>query len=72
MLAWFSANLINIVLVAAIVLLVALLVRGLIRDRKSGKPACGGSCGGCGGSCAGCAGCAGCAACAGKAAVKKV
>ena len=57
MLAWLSANLINIVLVAAVALLVALLIRGLIRDKKAGKSACGGSCASCGacGSCGKCA-----------------
>ena len=44
MFAWLSANLINIALVAVIVLIVALLIRGMIRDRKAGKNSCGGSC----------------------------
>ncbi|MCR5664155.1 MAG: FeoB-associated Cys-rich membrane protein [Oscillospiraceae bacterium] len=60
MLAWFSANLINIVLVAVVVLIVWLLVRGMIRDKKAGKSACGGNCaacGACGGSCAACGRC---------------
>lgn len=60
MLAWLSANLINIALVLAVALLVFVLVRSLIRDKKAGKSACGGSCAGCGGSCAGCGGCASC------------
>ena len=57
MLSWLSANLINIALIALIALVTALLIRGLIRDRKAGKSACGGNCascgacGGCGGSC---------------------
>lgn len=53
MLAWLSANLINIVLVAAVALLVALLIRGLVRDKKAGKCSCGGNCASCGacGSC---------------------
>ena len=37
MFAWLSANLINIALVAVIVLIVALLIRGMIRDRKAGN-----------------------------------
>lgn len=59
MLTWLSANLINIVLIAAIALLVGLLIRGMIRDRKAGKPSCGGSCAGCG-ACGGCGTCGGC------------
>ncbi len=49
MFAWLSANLINIVLIAVLVLIVALLIRGMIRDRKAGACACGGSCAACGG-----------------------
>ena len=56
MLEWLSANLINIVLVAVIVLVVGFLLRSMIRDKKAGKSSCGGSCG----SCAGCAGCSAC------------
>ncbi|MBQ3703961.1 MAG: FeoB-associated Cys-rich membrane protein [Oscillospiraceae bacterium] len=48
MLAWLSANLINIALVAVIALIVGLLIRGMIRDKKAGKSACGGNCAGCG------------------------
>ena len=52
MLTWLSENLINIVLIAAIVVIVAQVIRGMIRDRRAGKCACGGSCGSCGGCCA--------------------
>ena len=48
MLAWLSANLINIALVAVIALIVGLLIRGMNRDKKAGKSACGGNCAGCG------------------------
>ena len=48
MLAWLSANLINIALVAVIALSVGLLIRGMIRDKKAGKSSCGGNCAGCG------------------------
>ncbi len=61
MLTWLSANLINIVLVAVIVLVVGLLIRGMIRDRKAGKRSCGGNCAGCG-SCGSCSACGRCAA----------
>ena len=57
MLAWFSANLVNIALTAAVVLIVGLLIFVMVRDKKAGKSSCGGSCASCGGSCAGCSGC---------------
>ena len=53
MLAWFSANLINIALTAVIVLIVGLLIFVMVRDRKAGKSSCGGSCSSCG-ACGGC------------------
>ena len=58
MLTWLSANLINIALVAVLTLIVTLLIRGMIRDRKAGKSSCGGSCASCGacGSCGRCGG----------------
>jgi hypothetical protein len=58
MFAWLSANLVNIALIAVIVLVVALLIGSLIRDKKAGKSSCGGNCAGCG-ACGGCQGCAG-------------
>ena len=61
MLAWLSANLINITLIAAVALIVFLLVRVMIRDRKAGKAPCGGNCASCG-ACRGCASCSGCGA----------
>ena len=59
MLAWLSANLINITLIAAVALIVFLLVRVMVRDRKAGKAPCGGNCASCG-ACRGCASCSGC------------
>ena len=56
MFAWLSANLINIALIAVLALIVALLIRGMIRDRKAGACACGGSCASCG-ACGGCSKC---------------
>lgn len=56
MLAWLSVNLINIALVLVIVLVVGLLLRSMIRDKKAGKSSCGGSCSSCG-ACSGCASC---------------
>ena len=61
MLAWLSANLINITLIAAVALIVFLLVRVMVRDRKAGKAPCGGNCASCG-ACRGCASCSGCSA----------
>ena len=66
MFLWLTANWINIAIVAVIALVVTLLIRGMIRDRKAGKSACGGSCG----ACAGCASCGKCGA--GKAAQTNV
>ena len=59
MLIWLSANLINIVLFAVLVLIVGLLLRGMIRDKKAGKSSCGCNCASCG-ACSGCSACAGC------------
>ncbi len=56
MVTWILANWINIVLILVIAAVVSLLIRGMIRDRKAGKSACGGSCASCG-ACAGCSGC---------------
>ena len=59
MLAWLSANLINIVLIAVIVLITGLLIRSMIRDKKAGKSSCGGNCASCG-VCSGCSACSKC------------
>ena len=47
MLSWLSANLINIVLIAVLALITFLLVRGMIRNKKSGKTSCGCGCENC-------------------------
>ena len=44
--------------VIALALPLALLIRGMVRDRRAGKSACGGNCAGCG-ACGGCASCSG-------------
>ena len=59
MLSWLSDNLVNIALIAAIVVIVALLIRVLVRDRRAGKAPCGGNCASCG-ACHGCQGCSQC------------
>ena len=48
-------------LIAAVALIVFLLVRVMVRDRKAGKAPCGGNCASCG-ACRGCASCSGCGA----------
>ena len=47
MLTWLSMNWINIVLVAGLVLAVALIVAGRIRQKRAGKLPCGCDCGSC-------------------------
>ena len=59
MLTWLSANLINIVLIAVIVLITGMLIRSMIRDKKAGKSSCGGNCASCG-VCSGCSACSKC------------
>ena len=59
MFAWLSANLINNVLVAVIVLITGLLIRSMVRDKKAGKSSCGGNCASCG-ACSGCSACGTC------------
>ena len=59
MVSWISANLVNIALIAAIVLIVGLLIRVMVRDRRAGKAPCGGNCASCG-ACHGCDGCSRC------------
>ena len=59
MISWLFANAINIVLIAVIVLVVSLLIRSMIRDRRAGKAPCGGNCASCG-ACHGCASCSQC------------
>lgn len=56
MLAWISANLINIILIAVIAAVTFLLIRGMIRDKKAGKSSCGGNC-------AACSACSACGKC---------
>ena len=46
----------DVIVIAVLVLIVALIVRGMIRDKKKGK------CCGCSG-CSGCSGCNSCASC---------
>lgn len=54
MLSWLQANIGSIVVVFVLLIVVALIVRRLVLDKKAGKHICGGSCGSCGGGCQGC------------------
>lgn len=51
MLTWLSANGINIVILALVVLAAALAIRSLIRDKKAGRSSCGGDCASCQSAC---------------------
>lgn len=53
---WFLNNYMNILLILMLAAVVALAVRSLIRNKKAGSCACGGSCG----ACPGCGACAAC------------
>ena len=54
MLSWLQENIGSIVVGLFLLVVVALIVRHLILDKKAGKHLCGGSCGSCGGGCSGC------------------
>ena len=55
MLHWISANLSTILISIALLAIVVLIIRGLVRQKKQGKSSCGGNCGHCpmGGACRG-------------------
>ena len=54
MLSWLQANIGSIAVILILLVVIALIIRRLILDKKAGRHICGGSCGSCGGSCAGC------------------
>ena len=54
MLTWLQSNLASLIVGFVLLLIVCLIVRRLILDRKAGKHICGGSCGSCGGGCSVC------------------
>lgn len=54
MIAWLQNNIWTIAVGLILLVVVALVVRRLILDKKAGKHICGGSCGSCGGGCSGC------------------
>lgn len=47
MIEWIKGNLPTIFVAAVIAALIILAVIKLVRDKKKGKPSCGGCCGGC-------------------------
>lgn len=53
MLTWLSANLGTLIVLAVLLIVVGLIVRKMIVDKRSGRStcSCGGSCGSCGGNC---------------------
>ena len=53
MLTWLWSNLGTILISLGLILIVAGIIRGIIRDKAKGKSSCGGNCGCCpmGGSC---------------------
>ncbi len=51
MIEWLKTNYGTILIIAVLILIVALIIRGIIRDRKKGKHICGGNCGTCGHVC---------------------
>lgn len=48
---WIKSNYGTVLIIAVLLLVVALIIRGLIKDRKKGKHICGGNCGSCGNIC---------------------
>ena len=54
MLSWLQSNIGSIAVSLVLLVVIALIIRRLILDKKAGRHICGGSCGSCGGSCAGC------------------
>ena len=48
MLEWLTANLGTILISAGLIVIVALIIRSIVRDKKAGISSCGAKCGGCG------------------------
>ena len=51
MLAFLKANIYNIITIAVLAVIVALIINSLIKKKKSGKGSCGGDCSSCGVGC---------------------
>ncbi len=46
---WLAANLSTIIITLVLIVIVGLILRSMVRDKKNGKSSCGGNCGSCGG-----------------------
>ncbi len=51
MFAWIAKNIGTILICLVLILIVAAIIRSIVRDKKAGKSSCGGNCSHCGGSC---------------------
>lgn len=51
MLTFFNQNLGTIIVGALLLVVVTLIIRSMIKDKKAGKSSCGGNCAGCGMNC---------------------
>jgi len=47
MLSWLTYNLGTIIVTILLILIVTMIIRGMIKDKKQGKTTCGGNCGAC-------------------------
>ena len=47
MLAWISANIATVIICAELVIIVAAIIIGMVRDKKKGKSSCGCGCSSC-------------------------
>ena len=48
MLEWLTANIGTILITIGLIVIVALIIRSIVRDKKAGISSCGAKCGGCG------------------------
>lgn len=51
MFAWIAKNIGTILICLVLILIVAAIIRSMVKDKKAGKSSCGGNCSHCGGSC---------------------
>ena len=51
MFAWIAKNIGTILICLVLILIVAAIIRSIVKDKKAGKSSCGGNCSHCGGSC---------------------
>ena len=48
MLEWIASNIGTILITAGLIVIVALIIRSIVKDKKAGISSCGAKCGGCG------------------------